>query len=491
METAATQPTGQGTKKKGMLTNEQIRRIDAAGLRILEEAGIVLQDDSLLTILAQRGCRTVGERAWLPHQLVEEILALVPPALTLYSRDTRIALTLDGESRTASNSGVDPRIYDLESGELRLTTIQDVADTTRVLDALPRVGLLAATLVEPTDVAPAMTIVKGFEITLRNTTKPIIGPGLTNEAEARAALAIGVALRGSQAALTERPFFVPWFCPVSPLTYRSDLLAALRVCAEAGLPLALVTDPVAGLTGPLTLAGVLAQMHAELLAAIVLAQMMRPGLPVLYQGTASAVDLRKMLAINGAPETGLIKQAGVLLGRHRGLPTTGFGLTSMSKMVDVEYGYEKAANGLACAEARPSVLSAIGHFSGATYASYESLVIDHELVGFLWRLLDGLNVDEDTLAVQTVVEAMGGEDFIAHRHTLAHLRDGEYWSSILSDSLSLDEWTEAGRPGALSRAREVVKTILAGHTVPELPPQADSRLRRAMADAERDLLGQH
>ena len=471
-----------------MITREQIRDIDAASVRMLEEAGIYLEDEEMLATLASRGCPVQGRRVRLPRDFVEETLAQVPSTFTLYSRDQREALTIGGEGRIAANSGVDPRIYDLETGELRLSTIQDVGDTTRVLDALPRVGVVAATLVEPTDVPPEMTIVKGFEATLRNTTKPIIGPGLTGEAEARWTLAVGAAIRGSAAALAEHPFFAPWFCPVSPLTYRADLVAALRVCAQFGLPLGIVTDPLAGLTGPLPLAGALAQMHAELLAVIILAQQVQPGLPVLYQGTVSAVDLRTLAAIGGSPETGLIKQVGVLLGKHRNLPTTGFGLSSMSKTVDVEYGYEKAANGLICALAKPSILSGMGQLGGGVYGSYESLIVDHEIVGFLWRLLDGLNVDEDTLGVEVVKDAMGGADFVTHPSTLVHLRGGQYWSPALSDNLGLDEWTALGKPGALSRARETAKEILSSHRVPALSPDAEARLKAVMMEAEQTLL---
>lgn len=472
-----------------MFMAEQIKAIDEASLRILEKAGILLEDEEMRAILASFGCVVDGRRVWLPRKFIEEQLEQVPSQFILYTRDGSQPLTIGGEERTVTNSGVAPYIYDLETRELRPSTLQDVKDTTRVLDALPRAGIICATLVEPTDVAPELTIVKSFEATLRNTTKPIVGPGLTKAAEAKSVLEMGVALRGSVAALAERPLFAPWFCPLSPLTYSGDLVAAMRICAQAGLPLAFVTNPMAGLTAPLTLAGALAQMHAELLAAIVLSQLIQPGLPVLYEGTASVVDLHKLVAVSGRPETALLKQAAVLLGKYRGLPTTGFGLSaSMSKTIDVEYGYEKAASALVCALAKPSILGGIGLFGGGVCASYESLIIDHEIVGFLWHLLDGVRINEDTLAVAVVQEAMEGTHFITHRHTLAHLRTGEYWTPTLSDSLSFNEWIGLGMPGALSRAREKALDILGNYAVPPLPPKADQRLETVMREAEKALV---
>jgi trimethylamine--corrinoid protein Co-methyltransferase len=381
-----------------------------------------------------------------------------------------------------------PQIYDLEMGELRFSTIQDIRDSTRILDALPRVGPVCATLVEPTDVPPELSIIEGFEATLRNTAKPIIGPGPTNEAEARWALAVGSAIRGSQAALVEHPFFIPWLALMSPLAYGAPLVAAVRVLAHAGLPLAFVTNPMTALTAPLTLAGALAQMHAELLGAIVITQQVRPGTAVLYQGAATIADLYSLTAVKGRPETSLTLQAAVLLGRYRRLPTTSFGLNNTSKMMDVAYGYEKAMNGLTCMLAQPHILSGMGMLGNGVYAGHESLIIDHEIVGILWRLVEGIRVDEDTLGVGVVKEAMEGVDLITHQHTLAHLRTGEYWTPSLSDNLGLDEWLARGRPGALSRARDKARDILTNHTAPPLSAEADTRLKSAMMEAERELL---
>lgn len=471
-----------------MLSPEQVEHIDEIGLRVLEEAGIVLEDDAMCDALASRGCRVEGERVWLPQSFVEERIQQAPGSFDLYHRDGTEALTIGGEGMVIANSGVDPHIYDLDSGELRDSTIQDVRDTTKVLDALTEVGVVLATLVEPTDVPGEVAILTAFEATLRNTTKPIIGPGVTNRLEAEAAVAIGVALRGGRTDLARRPFFAPWLCPLSPLTYHADLVDALRVCAEAQLPLAVVTNPMTGLTAPLTLVGALAQMHAELLATIVLAQEVCPGLPALYQPSLSTVDLHTLAAVSGSPEAALTRHAGVLLGRHRGLPTTGFGLGTMSRVVDVEYGYEKSANGLACALAGPSILGGIGQFGDGVYASYESLIIDHEIVGFLRRLTRGVQMDNDEAIVSVIKDAMEGDEFVTHPHTRAHLRDGDYWTPTLGDTLSHEEWLRAGEPEALSRAHEKAEEILANHWVPAISGEAERRLEEALRKAKGALL---
>ena len=469
-------------------TPDKIQRIDEAGLAILERAGVLLGDQEMRETLASQGCKVEGQRVWLPREFVERVLEQVPSTFVVYSRDGTHSVQIGGEARTATNSGVMPRIYDLETEELRLATLKDVRDSTRILDALSHVGIVCATLVEPTDVPPALSIVQGFEATLRSTTKPIIGPGPTNEGEARWTVTLGQVIRGGQAALAAQPFFIPWLALPSPLTYHASLVSAIRICAKAGLPLAFVTNPMTALTAPVTLAGALAQMHAELLGAIVFAQQVRPGTPVVYQGSATIADLHSLIAVKGRPETSLTLQAAVLLGRYRQLPTTSFGLNNTSKMADVAYGYEKAVNALTCMLARPNILSGMGMLGNGVYAGHESLIIDHEIVGMLWRLTEGIRVDEHTLDLKVIREAMEGADFITHEHTLAHLRSGEYWRPTLSDNLGLDEWLAQGKPGALSRARDKARDILSSHQVDPLPLEIDTRLQATIAEAQRELV---
>jgi len=467
-----------------MLSGQQIERLHKTSLAMLAEAGIRLQHTDLRQALAHRGCRVEGERVWLPRHLVEETLAQVPSHFTLFDRNGEPALTLGRGCRTASNSGVMPRIFDLDSGELRPATLADVAGSARVLDALPRIGILGITLVEATDVLPALAIVKPFETTLRNTTKPLNGPIPTNGTEAFFAVEIGTAVRGSLEQLAERPFFVPAVCIVSPLTYPEGLVDALRCCARAGLPLGVATNPVAGLSAPLTLAGALAQMHAEVLATIVLAYQIQPGLPILYKGSFSVAEMRTMAVMGGQPEVGLAKATAVSLAKHCGLPVTGYGLTTMAKQPGFQLGYEKAAHGVLCAQAGPDVLSCIGNAATGMIASYEALLLEHELVGVLWRIVDSVQVDADTLALQTVCDLMAGQDLWTHPHTVAHLRDGSRWQPTLGQELLPEDWLALGQPDIVEQARTQVRRLLKEHVPPPLAPQADARLTEVMGRAE-------
>jgi len=466
-----------------MLSVEETEQIHGASLAMLEMAGIQLQDETLRDHLARQGCRVEGQRVWLPPSLVEDCLAQVPDQWMLYDRAGNAALTLGTGIRTASNSGVAPRIVDLYSGELRSATLQDVMDTTRLLDALPRFGIIGATLVEPTDVPAEQAALASFAATIYNTNKPIEGPGPTNATEANDIIHIGAQVAGGLDALVERPFFSPWVCPVSPLTYPSGLVGAVQACAQAGLPLGVVTNPIAGLTAPMTLAGALAQMHAEILGTLVLAYQVHPGLPILYRGSFSCADMRTTGVLGGGPEVGLAKAAAVQLGQHCGLPTTGFGLSTMAREVEVQFGYEKATNGLACARMGPDILSGAGVLASGMIASYEALLVEHDLVGVLWKLVDGLDVSQDSLAVPVVRDLMDGDLVLTHEHTLAHLRDGTRWAPALGQETLPEQWLARGRPSVMEEARQQAREILASHLVPPLPARVQAEVDWVLAMA--------
>jgi len=145
------------------------------------------------------------------------------------------------------------------------------------------------------------------------------------------------------------------------------------------------------------------------------------------------------------------------------------------------------ASGLMAAMARPHALGGMGIFGGGMYASHQALVIDHEIVGFIWRLVDGLRIDEDCLGVAVVKQSADNAGFVTHPHTLAHLRAGEYWQPCLSDSLGFDEWLAQGKISAFKRANQMAKEILTSHAVPALPLQVGLQLQAVLTEAERAL----
>ena len=405
-------------------------------------------------------------RVSLSRPSVAATLAAIPPSFQIYGRTPEIAVLVGaGGPMLYTNTGILPYVYDLDAGTVRRATLADVAATTRVLDALPNVDIVYVSLLDATDQPPHLITLADFAATLANTTKPLIGPGVVNGAEAKAIVAMARALRGPE--LARYPPCVPFICPITPLRFPAALVDALTVVAQAGLPLEVISNPVMGVTAPYTIAGTVALGHAEVLAAAVMAHAVRPGLPILNGNTPSVADMRTLTSTTGGPETGLIRRTVAELSHHLGLPSCVHGHTSSAR-VDFQAGDEKALNTLLLASARPSILGGLGGLANVTVGSYEMLVLDDERLGAVRRVLAGVTVDADHLGLNVIAHVTAGGDFLGHEHTLQHLHSAEVWPSRLALRRGLVE----GMPpleGSVDGARAAARRILDTHSVAPLP----------------------
>ena len=445
-----------------------LEQIHQAALRILAEIGVEMDHVEMRERLAGLGCCVTDARVTIPPGLVAATLAAIPPGFQLYGRTPAIAARVDADGpMLCTNTGILPNLFDLDTGAVRRATLADVAATTRVLDALPNVDIVYVSLLDATDQPSHLITLADFAATLANTTKPLIGPGVVNGAEAEAIVAMARALRGPE--LARYPACVPFICPITPLRFPAALVDALTIVAQAGLPLEVIANPVMGITAPYTIAGAVALGHAEVLAAAVMAHAVRPGLPILNANTPSVADMRTLASTTGGPETGLIRRTVAELSHHLGLPSCVHGHTSSAR-VDFQAGDEKALNTLLLASARPAILGGLGGLANVTVGSYEMLVLDDERLGAVRRVLAGVTVDDDHLGLDVIAQSAAGGDSlcVGHEHTLKHLHSAEVWRP----RLALREGLVGGAPPAESsvdRARAAARKILDTHTVAPLP----------------------
>jgi trimethylamine---corrinoid protein Co-methyltransferase len=472
--------------KDGLLPSaEAAQRIHQAALQVLNEFGMCVDHAGLRARLADAGCQLDGERVHMPPGLVGRALAQIPPSCVLYGRSARDPVRIGPDSTLFTNTGIFASICDLETGQVRPSTLADVAATTRLLDALENVDLVYVSLVDATDVAPHLVTVSDFAATLENTTKAFIGPGLANRAEAETVVAMARAVRGGEQALRDAPLCVPFVCPISPLRLPHDVAEALIVVCEAGLPLDALSNPVMGASAPYTVAGTVVLGHAEVLAVAVIAQLLAPGLPILLQNTPSVADMRTMGSTTGGPETGLLRQTAMLVSRSLNIPCCAHGHTSSARL-DFQAAEEKALNSLLIAAALPAVLGGIGALANVTLTSYEALVLDNERHGAIRRILQGVQVDDDHLALDVIAGLVHGEAAIASPHTLRYLRSPEVWRPRLAVRVAQGGAWPAET--SVDRARAEVKHLLASHSVEPLPDTVRAEiaeLLRAHASQQR------
>jgi len=451
-----------------LVPQKSLQRIHDTAVRILAEVGIKTDHAALRDLLLGQGCCLNDGRLCIPADVVAATVQNIPSVFSVYGRSTADSILIGQDDRTYfSNTGIMSNIYDLESGEVRQSTIDDVRASTRLLDAMEYVDAVYVSLVDATDMLPHMVTVSDFAAVLANTVKPLIGPGVTNRAEARAVVAMARVMRdGDNERLRRFPICVPFICPISPLTFPKDIAEALLVISEAGLPLDVVSNPVMGMTSPYTIASTVAMGHAEVLAAAVMAQAVSPGLPVLNQNTPSVADMHSMVSTTGGPETGLIRTTVAQLSHYLGIPAFVHGHTS-STALDFQAADEKVRNALLIASGRPAVLGGLGGMANVTLTSYESILLDNEIYGAISRCQAGIQVDEDHLAFDVIAEPAGSGNFMTSAHTVKHLRSGEVWRPKLAARQGLVGGVPASAT-SVDRARAAAKSLLATHEVDPL-----------------------
>jgi trimethylamine---corrinoid protein Co-methyltransferase len=459
----------------------QIAHIHETAVRILAELGVRVGHAEMRDRLAGLGCGVAGERVHVPADVVAHALRAVPHRFELYGREVQAHVAVDaGGPSLCTNTAILPNIYDFETGQVRRSLRNDVATSTRVLDALSEVDVLYVSLLDATEMPPHLVTVTDFALTLANTTKPLVGPGLTNRREARAVIAMAAALRGGdRTALASRPPCAPFISAITPLRFNADATDALIELVEAGLPYMALTNAVMGLTAPNTIAGTLALGHAEMLAGIVLAYALRPGTPVVSFNTPNAADMRTLTSTTGGPETGLMRAGAVELARYCGIPSFAHGHTSSARL-DVQAADEKSLNQLLIAQAQPSLMGGLGGLANVTLTSYETLVLDNERFGALRRIQQGIAVDDEHLAYEVITGLVHGGDVVSHPHTVHHLRSGEVWYPRLARRGGLIN----GRPEPLSTlesARSEARRLIEGHRVAPLREGVQQEIDKIIA----------
>jgi trimethylamine--corrinoid protein Co-methyltransferase len=465
-----------------LLSDDEVESIHLATLRILTETGITLKFQEAREILEGAGATILEERVLLPPELVDRAVACCPQTVTLRGRGGMGKVLGDG-SLHWHNLGGARDIYDARTGNHRTALVQDLIDATRLLDALDNVNTITP-FFTPQDVPGPLMSLAMYRYALPNTTKPLQGPGVQNAAEVKYAAQMASVLGPTS------EFLSLSVSPVSPLNFPDHLVAAILEIARLNIPFAPLPCPTAGATAPLSIAGALAQQNAEVLASIVLAQLIQPGLPTIYCGRLAMMEPRTGLSVWGGIELGLASAATVQIGHHYGLPVNVYGLSTNAHTLDVQNGFERALNAAIPALAGADELSGVGEMEAGIMSSYAQMVCDNEFIASINRLCQGFTVDEDSLAVDIVASAMhDNHNFLGQKHTLRYLRSGEIMLTHLAERGSWDQWERAGRKGLVERAQSEAEHLLSEHFVPPLDTQQELILNRIMHEAQDELVG--
>lgn len=467
-----------------VLPEEAVERIHAGTMRVLEKVGVEVRSDTVVAALGKAGARVDAEarRVFFPESVVRDALALAPRELLLAARDPSCDLVLDGTNGYLTVDGNAAEILDLETDERRASTKEDLAQISRVADALPQVGFLwqaVAARDTPIETQPLHELHAQFA----NTSKHIQLMTSVNADQARGAVEIARIVAGGERDLRERPVLSAFQCSLSPLTYDGGPLDAAAVYAAAGVPCGFVAMPIACATAPATPGGALVTSNAEILAGIVALQLLAPGARTFYGACGTVMDLRSGAAACGGPEDLFFQAASAQLARHYGLPSSIGTFATGAKSADWQAGVENGLSVTASWLGGADLLCGAGLLYGARVFSIVELLLDTELFDLLRVIAGGFAVTDEDLALE-VIEAVGpGGHFLAQAHTRKNMR--RKWQSRFFGRETWEEWEAGGRPDPRARAKERARQILEEHVPMPLPAGVLDDIEGVIADHER------
>ena len=466
-----------------ILSPEDVQRIHTATLDVIESVGVRFPSHKALDIWEAHGA-TVDRDTMVvkaPGHLIEEALKKAPPVYTLAARDPEQDLPLDGNHVYVGTDGCGVQVIDLETGELRRSCLQDVADIARVADYVEEIAF-HWTPVSAQDYPPHTRSLHEIRVIWENSTKHVQTESIYSEEEARAAVEMAAVIAGGREELRRRPVLSIMQCTTPPLGQDGGSLDAALVAAEAGLPVGFMTMTSCASTAPATLAGNLVVGNAEVISALALIQLAHPGAPVFYAAAQTAMDLRTGGYTGGGPEDFLFGGATNVLADFYNVPLSMGSFATGAKEPNWQAGVDNSLSTLMACISMSDMLLGVGLLHGSRIWSYEQMLMDCEIFDIVYHMMKGIVVNDETLALD-VIRAVGpGGNFLAQKHTKKHMR--ELWVPQFMDRRPYSEWQEK-RDGPRDWAREKARKILATHQPEPLDPKVSAELKRIIASLEK------
>jgi len=466
-----------------ILSSDDVKRIHSATLEIIESAGVRFPSRKALNIWEANGANVDRETmiVKVPGNVIEDALKLAPPVYTLAARNPALDLPLDGNHVYVGTDGCGVEVIDISSGKRRRSCLQDVVDITRVADNLEEVAFHWVP-VSAQDCPPESRGLHELAAIWKNSTKHVQTESIYSEREARGSIEMAVALAGGRETLRKRPILSIIECTISPLAQDGGSIEAALVGAEAGLPVGFMTMASCVSTGPATLAGNLVVGNAEVLSALALIELAYPGTPVFYAAAQTVMDLRTGAYTGGGPEDFLFGAATNRLADFYNLPLSMGSFATGAKEPNWQAGIENSLSTFMASVVMSDMLLGVGLLYGSTIWSFEQMIMDCEIYGIICKMMEGIVVDEETLALDIIRDVGPGGHFLTQKHTRKHMH--KLWLPKLMDRRPLAEWEEKGDE-ARDWAREKARKILASHQPELLDPKLEVELKKIIQSIEK------
>jgi trimethylamine---corrinoid protein Co-methyltransferase len=467
-----------------ILTPEEVQRIHTATLDVIENVGVRFPSKKALDIWEAHGAKVDRQTSIVkaPGALIEKALKSAPPAYALAARDPAQDLMMDGNHVFLGTDGCGVEVIDMYTGERRRSRLQDVGEIARVADYLEEVAFhwVAVSAQDRPAHTRGLHEVKAI---WDNSTKHVQTESIYSEKEAHAAVEMAALIAGGREALRKRPVLSIMQCTAPPLGHDGGSLEAALIGAEAGLPVGFMTMAACLTTGPATMAGTLVVGNAEVIAGTALIQLAYPGAPVFYAAAQTASDLRTGSYTGGGPEDYLFGAATNVLSDFYDIPLSMGSFATGAKEPNWQAGVDNSMSTFMASIVMSDMLLGVGFLHGSRIWSYAQMLLDCEIYNIVKQTLQGIPIDDESLALD-VIRAVGpGGNFLKQKHTIRHMR--EVFLPQFMDRRPYNEWQQKGdgpSDWALAKARQILET----HQPEALEPGLSAELGRIIAAVEKE-----
>ena len=464
------------------LSDQEVEFLHNQALRILKEIGMRLPHEEALELMSQNGAEILdGNVVRIPRRLVSKAIETVPKRkeVTLYGRDPKHDVTFEKHEPALACMTMAVNVIDPHTRRKRPATNDDLAALTRIADQLEHIRVNGG-LVTPQEVPGEFNDWYTWATTIKNTTKHITG-GMLGARCVQDAAKMGAIALGDENVFRKRPFISGWVLTLPPLGIDAESLDALMEMNRWKIPVMLSSGPILGTSSPVTIAGTIAQTHAEILGCMVVSQLVNPAAPIVYTSFARGVDMKTGNVSMACPEFGILKAALAQMGKYLDLPVRMPSMLRDSKVLDAQAGFETGMIGTVTG-LNADLMDAM-QLDMDLVVDFPDLVFCDECMAGIRRMARNLVIDEESLALETIKEVGPGGTFLTHTHTFENFRR-ELWIPKLLERRNWESWEKDGGLDIIKIAEKKVLDMMATKADKLLPSETEDQIDEIVLEAQ-------
>jgi len=463
-----------------VLSEDQCESIVNGALEVLERTGAEVHSPQAVDILGQGGCWVEGDRVRFPSQMVERAVRSAPSRIVVSDRNGDRCMFLEGQNVYFGPGPSNTYVLDAFTGERRRPLKSDTVRAAVTADALPNISY-AMDHGTITDVTPTLADVHAFQALVENTTKPIIHWGYGVD-QYQDIVDMASAVRGSLEALQQNPFIILYSESSPPLRHSAEAIDKAIFAARNKLPVIYTPCTFSGGVAPATMAGSLVIAVADSLVGLVACQLVKEGAPFIMGGLISSMQMSSTILSYGAPELSLLSAGLTNVARYLGIPMFSTGGCTDSKAMDAQMAIEAAFSILIAGLSGANIVHDCSYMEYGATSSLELMTMDDEIIGMVKKMLGGVLVNDETLAVNVMDRVGPGGHYLGDAHTMSHFR--EFWAPTLISRLRYDAWVAEGSKSMGQRIKEMTQHIIDNHQPERLPAGVLAEIQAVVDRAE-------